>query len=459
MEHHHYHQHDEQGSGIKHKLLLGGVLGASGLIAAPYVGDLITGGDAVPEIMSGLHGTQLGSGLAGGFNSLLNSVPLVGETLSAGGMATAISSGVIGIGGVLLGNYIDKKPRREKSLPWGKIIKYAAITTSLLIALPSILTGISIGVSYLAGLGGVELASSAMDLMANTIGATGASGASSAGVGLSTAFTHLLTCGGAALSMCGAIYLDRDSAKKPSIELANNPIIKKGESAELAFRVKNSDGKALADTDLKETHTKKLHLMIVDSSLRDYHHVHPEYDQASGLFKTSFTPTTSNKYSAWSDFALCDDTHAILKTDLPVNNALDIKASIQHESSASTDEFNINIIANPPLAAGKDSTLLVDITDKSGKPAQLEEIMGAKAHLAGFSKDGQDFIHCHPTGENEGVLQFHVAPKNEGFTKFFLQIKTDGAEKFIPFGQYIQPPEKFAERTEHAHKNHSMAVA
>ncbi|MFO0114772.1 MAG: hypothetical protein ACK53F_07280, partial [Betaproteobacteria bacterium] len=33
--------------------------------------------------------------------------------------------------------------------------------------------------------------------------------------------------------------------------------------------------KVLGDTSLKEAHTRKLHLLVVDPSLTDYHHIHP----------------------------------------------------------------------------------------------------------------------------------------------------------------------------------------
>jgi hypothetical protein len=101
----------------------------------------------------------------------------------------------------------------------------------------------------------------------------------------------------------------------------------------------------------------------------------------------------------------------------------------------------MDISANPPLQSGKDSTLVLRITDAAGNPAKLQEIMGASGHLVAFSKDKKDYIHCHPMEEisKNGELVFHVAPTHEGFGKFFLGIKVDGREATIPFGQYIQP--------------------
>ncbi len=124
-------------------------------------------------------------------------------------------------------------------------------------------------------------------------------------------------------------------------------------------------------------------------------------------------------------------------------------AIIQHTNAVNTDSGNITIEPVPPLSAGEASNIKIKVSSKSGAQVKLQELMGAYAHLVGFSKDGENLIHCHPLNmaeNNNGELNFHVTPEKSGFTKFFLQIKTDGKESVIPFGQYIQPQAKFAER-------------
>ncbi len=434
-------------------MLLKGGLATSGLIVTPYIGDALNlSTTTAPEIMAALHSHGLGTGIAGGINSLLDMIPYVGDTLSAGGIATTASSGIIGIGGILLGNYLDKKPHKEGSIPWGKVIKYAALTTSILIALPSILTGISVGITYLASFAGAEIASSVMATTSSTLGSIGGMSMATAGAGLGSALTHLITCGGAALSVAGAIYLDNDNdtSVKPSIkvEIKENPTIKRGERCKIEFRISDENGKAITPDDMRETYTKKLHVMLVDSSLSDYHHIHPEYDKNTELFTLSFVPKVQGEYNIWQDFTLQkNDCNIILKNKISSARDYKIPPIIQHTNSVANQDSNVDIDVNPPLSAGKDSTLTLKVTNKSGGIVKFEPIMGAYAHLVGFSKDGENFIHCHPINDNSnGDLHFHITPEKEGATKFFLQIKTDGNEAIIPFGQYIQPPSKFVQR-------------
>lgn len=439
-------------SAEKAGLLLKGGLATSGIIIAPYAGDAIgISAKTVPEIMEVMHGHGLGSGIAGGINSLLSNIPYIGETLSSGSMATTAASGIIGIGGILLGNYLEKKHHKEGGIAWGKIIKYSALTTSILIALPSILTGLSVGLTYLASFAGAGVISNAIASATGVLGSIGGMNVAAAGAGIGSAMTHIITCGGAALSVAGAIYLDKATEPtndKPAIEITKKTPIKRGETCKIEFQITDSAGNPLAPEDLKETYTKKLHVMMVDNSLNDYHHLHPEFDKNSNKFSFSFVPKMQGEYNMWSDFTLQNDSsNSILRNKIESNSDYKIPAVIQHANFAFADGINVEITPTPPLTSGKNSNLQFNIT-KAGIPAKLEPVMGAYAHLVGFSKDGENFIHCHPLNpeNNGGILQFHIEPQNEGFTKFFLQIKADGMETIIPFGQYIQPPDKFSQR-------------
>jgi len=92
-----------------------------------------------------------------------------------------------------LANTIDKRtPKGE--FRWGSVIRWAALTTSILIALPAILPAISMGLMFFSSLMG----SAALASAATTIGSLGAAGAmSGAGSALGAAGlagVHALTC-------------------------------------------------------------------------------------------------------------------------------------------------------------------------------------------------------------------------------------------------------------------------
>lgn len=188
------------------------------LIAAPYVLPSLGIGSTLmtKQVVSMCGAVEgYGTGLAGALNSGFSHLPLVGETLASGGWANAISSGVIGIGGTLLGNYIQNHYDKPGQFPWGKAIKYTAMATSMLIALPSLLSGISIGVTFLSfALGGAALATASSVFMGETLGLMGGLNMVSAGAGLSGLLVHAVTCGIAIVPVIGNLLLNRDKEQE-----------------------------------------------------------------------------------------------------------------------------------------------------------------------------------------------------------------------------------------------------
>jgi hypothetical protein len=198
-------------------LAIGTALTAGAIILAPYVLPLVDIGDATlaTKSLNAMHGTGLGVGLAGSINSLLNAVPFVGGALAKGGLANAAATGVLGIGGVLLGNFIEQQDDGKSSIRWGKVIRYGALLTSAMIAMPAVLTGLSVGIVYLcAAFSGVALASTAVGYLADTLGAVGSMNIATAGVGgVAAALPHLLTCGLSIIPACTAMLM---GSKKPA---------------------------------------------------------------------------------------------------------------------------------------------------------------------------------------------------------------------------------------------------
>jgi hypothetical protein len=61
-----------------------------------------------------------------------------------------------------------------------------------------------------------------------------------------------------------------------NLELVPSRPLQKGETVSITARlIGASDKRPVTFDDLKEAHTRKLHLLIIDESLADYHHVHP----------------------------------------------------------------------------------------------------------------------------------------------------------------------------------------
>ena len=487
-----HHHEDHTG----HLLMLGGAGAVGGVIAAPYILPFLRIGDAsmVGDIMHFIGGHTeagfFGNGLAGALQGGIAGIPLVGEaltsaapvvipgigvTIAAGALATIAASAVIGIGGMMLANWMEKHEKNDGKIHWSKIIRWGSLATSMLISLPSLITGISMGVTFLAAVLNPLWGSYTALGMKESLGATsmmmdGAAGAGALG-GFAAMLPHLFTCGPAFLPVVLAMFggkkhanshhthapANHENASATAEPVSTSATIA-GQPCELAFRLRDkATGRVLGCNDLTTTHTQKLHTMIVDSALGDYHHIHPTYDSARGLFVAQFTPATNHPYMAWHDFTPHGANRVVTRNELrPGPQAVRTQPFIVPRQTASAEGVNITLTTNKPMCAGADSMLTINLHDAAGNPVtDLEPVMGASAHLVGFSRDGQHFIHCHPMGEAPGQMQFHISPEQEGLTQFFLQIRRGGHDIYIPFGQRIQPPQQFAarehNRTEHAH--------
>ncbi|MEI6730644.1 MAG: hypothetical protein WCL30_05230, partial [Pseudomonadota bacterium] len=252
-------------------------------------------------------------------NSGLNAIPLIGESLAQGGLAASITSGVIGIGGVLLGSFMEKKDDGNNGVNWGKVIRYGALITSALIGMPAILSGISAGVFYLAKLAlEPTVAQSVLTFMSGTFGSIGFSGSMTAitegtSTALSFGLSHLLTCGSAIIPTVAAWFMggSPDKAELPNTPAFNQPQediiaakislpshLKLGEECKGKLVLFNKyTGQPLTPGDLKTVHTEKIHLLINDQSLSDFQHIHPIPSEQAGIYDFSFTPHTNNSYN------------------------------------------------------------------------------------------------------------------------------------------------------------------
>ncbi len=199
-------------------IALGGI---GAVIAAPYILPTIySGSQAAAQAAIDIfhtHGVAAtGSGLAGALQSGFSQIPGIGESLASGGWAAITATGVIGIGGVLLANWMAKR-ETATDFHWSKVIRYTALTTSILIALPSLLTGISVGLTFLVSLLPVSF-SVVNGLVGGLNGTLGSAemAASAGGTGLiAAAIPHLVSCGAAIvpLSVAYALKHERPTAQ------------------------------------------------------------------------------------------------------------------------------------------------------------------------------------------------------------------------------------------------------
>ncbi len=216
-----------------------------------------------------------------------------------------------------------------------------------------------------------------------------------------------------------------------------------GQKAEVTARLTTKDGKPVAMDALKEAHTRKLHFLIIDQSLTDYHHEHPEPTATPGEYTFSFMVRKPGAYRVWADLVpVATGEQEYVTADLPAETKGEPLANREETMTATVEGMTYTVTFKEPLEVGGPSLGTLTVKDAKGEVfLSLEPVMGAYAHLVGFSEDFKTIAHIHPMGEEPtketdrgaGKLDFHIVPEQAGLLRLFAQVQIGGVSKFAPF--------------------------
>ena len=212
------------------------------------------------------------------------------------------------------------------------------------------------------------------------------------------------------------------------------------------------DGTPVTHDDLLVVHTERIHLLIIDESLDDYHHEHPKPTDVPGEFAFTFTPRRPGSYRVFADVTpTVSQSQEYPMCDLPgpapggkIVNRLD---TIQ--STAGGLSYQLRwLTGGAPVKTRRPVTALVNISDADGKPfAKLEPIMGTYAHIVGFYEDRRTVVHIHPmdatpqrdTDRGGPSFMFRFYAPRPGFIRLYSQVQIGGVSQFAPFGLNVGP--------------------
>ncbi len=209
-------------------------------------------------------------------------------------------------------------------------------------------------------------------------------------------------------------------------------------------------GDAVQLGDLIETHTKKIHLLIIDESLTDYHHEHPRPTGTPGDYAFEFTPQKPGPYLVWADLRpLPLGLQEYDDVVIPSPEKPEPIADRETRLGADVGGYHFELILQDPvLRAGKPADARLKVTKEDGSGFdQLEPVMGAFAHVVGFNENGKTVLHLHPTGAlvlDESArggpeLPLKIYATKPGFTRLFAQVQIGGRQFFAPFNVTVAP--------------------
>ncbi|HUJ41961.1 MAG TPA: hypothetical protein VLW52_00015 [Opitutaceae bacterium] len=221
-----------------------------------------------------------------------------------------------------------------------------------------------------------------------------------------------------------------------------------GRRLHVTLNLRTTTGKPIAPEDLLIVHEHRLHLMVVDPSLRDYEHVHPVPGRVPGAWDALITPRRAGLYRVFADFTPAATGRGLYASaEFTVPGTPD-RAPSDDNWSCEADGLHFTLTPGAALRARQVVDLKLTVESAAGgQPLALEPVMGAYAHLVAFDQGRSGFAHIHPSqavldqrlDPRRPQLAFRVQIPQAGRYVIWSQVKVGGRERFAPFWFEVAP--------------------
>lgn len=199
----------------------------------------------------------------------------------------------------------------------------------------------------------------------------------------------------------------------------------------------NTAGKMLTDQDLNESHTKKIHFIAYDPSLKEFNHVHPIYD--GNIWKVELNLPVNGNYFIWAQGELIDGTEfSALTRSLIINGSPENPALPLADIRIGTDNQTTFEFAKTKIKAGKMVMLNFKVTRSDGATPVMSPYLGALAHIIATPTEGNELIHVHPMeGNDPNTGMMHATFPKEGAYRLWVQFIEHDELKIIPLSVLV----------------------
>ena len=215
------------------------------------------------------------------------------------------------------------------------------------------------------------------------------------------------------------------------------------------LKLATASGKPVGPADLLVAHTRKLHLLVVDPTLNDYQHIHPEPGRRDGEWVFSMTPQRAGVYRVFADFTPAATQRGLYASaDFTVPGPV-ATVTCEPNTTAQVANFKFELVLPPVLQAGKvaDLKFRIESQGREKQPVPLQPVMGAFAHLVAFNDARSGFAHLHPAETDlakppdslRPELTFKVTIPSPGRYVIWAQVNLAGSEVFVPFWVDVAP--------------------
>jgi hypothetical protein len=224
-----------------------------------------------------------------------------------------------------------------------------------------------------------------------------------------------------------------DQASRVDLESEISQSVSAGKVKYTFQLVDNQTNRVISDSDLLVTHERKLHLLAYDPALKEFQHVHPEYDGKVWSVELEFA--VNGNYWIWAQGELADgkeDFSSATRLMVTGGQAEWPSPELTDMRTGSDGHSTVQLEATR-LVAGQMAMLTVVLGRNDGSEPEITPYLGAFAHVIVTPQDGDSLIHVHPmNGENANEGMLHVTFPAAGLYRLWIQYLDGGELKVVP---------------------------
>ncbi|MDZ5473887.1 hypothetical protein SM124_19385 [Bacillus sp. 31A1R] len=196
------------------------------------------------------------------------------------------------------------------------------------------------------------------------------------------------------------------------------------ENNTLSINLEDKEGKPV--TELEVNHEKLLHLIVVDETLEDYYHLHPE-QIGEGQFKVDVDLKDGN-YKAFVDIKPTNLNYIVQPTEFVIGNPDghshgELKADDQLVKTIDGNKVELNVSS---FSLNEHVTLTFNTGD-----IELEPYLGAMGHVVILDEHANEYIHVHPADHEKPIFETEFT--KPGLYKIWGEFKQNGKVTAYPF--------------------------
>jgi len=221
-----------------------------------------------------------------------------------------------------------------------------------------------------------------------------------------------------------------------------------GRESTFELTLQTTTGRPISFSEVAVSHTERVHAMVVDPSLSDYHHIHPVNGGAPGTYHFTFTPERAGDYAVFLDFIpLQNSRRTLLKAEFAVagdSSALPASASkLTHQ----TEGFAFHLVprAGERFQVGVETQFSLEVEPLHDQDLVFAPVMDSYAHIVAFEPERRGFAHFHPLNPfidtqdpRSPELDFVFSVDRPGYYRVWAQLVVNGQEQFIPFDLQVE---------------------